>query len=54
MDPNLVHENLEGFFPSQKTCIKDVHRDQFSKVVSKALIWNQQETRSVHLLDVCM
>jgi hypothetical protein len=41
----------EGFLPFQNIHV-DIHKDQFSKIVSGALIWSQQDNPRGHLTDL--
>jgi hypothetical protein len=51
MECDLVYEDLDGFFPFQNMHI-DVHINQFSKIVSRALIWNQQGNFNGHFVGL--
>jgi hypothetical protein len=48
-----IYEDLEGFFPFQNMHA-DVHVDQFSKMVSRTPLWNQQDDSNEHsIICVC-
>jgi hypothetical protein len=46
----LAYEYFEGFLPFRNIHVEDVHIDHFDKIVSRALIWNQQDDPSGHLI----
>jgi hypothetical protein len=57
MECDLVYEEMEGFFPQN---VEDASIDQFSKIVSQALICNHKvilslfSSKIIQLFEVCM
>jgi hypothetical protein len=52
MECDLVSEELEDFFHFQNIHV-EVHIDQSSKTMPKAVIYNQQNNQSRHLIGKC-
>lgn len=54
MECDLVYEDVEDFFFLFKNIyIEDVQLDKFSKLMLGALIRKQQDTQSIHYIDLC-
>jgi hypothetical protein len=50
MECDFVYEDLEGFFNFKNMHVESIRMHQFSKVVSRAPLRNQQ---GAHLIGLC-
>jgi hypothetical protein len=53
MECDLFYEHLEEFSHSENMHAEDVHEDQFSNIMPRAAIRNQEDNPSGHLIGLC-